>query len=92
MIRICRALLYSLFVLVIVPSAVSAQGKELEPVKIGYNGIGITHDLLKMMGSNRIFEKHGLSAQSVYFDAGPWERVAKSGIIDRLYGKALPKK
>jgi len=55
-IRICRALLYSLLVLHIAPSVVSAQGKELEPFKIGYSGIGITHDLLKMMGSNRIRE------------------------------------
>jgi NitT/TauT family transport system substrate-binding protein len=25
-------------------------------------------------------------------DAGPWQRVAKSGIVERLYGKAAPKR
>ena len=29
-----------------------------------------------------------ISAESL-IDAGPWEKVAKSGIIERLYGKAL---
>jgi NitT/TauT family transport system substrate-binding protein len=80
MIRTYSVLLYSLFVL-IAPSAVYAQAKELEPVKIAYSGIGITHDLLKMMGSNRIFEKHGLSAQSIYF-VGLLNQAAVSGSID----------
>jgi NitT/TauT family transport system substrate-binding protein len=80
MMRIYSALLYSLLV-VIAPAAVYAQVKELEPVKIGYSGIGITHDLLKMMGSHRIFEKHGLSAQSVYF-VGLLNQAAVSGSID----------
>jgi ABC-type nitrate/sulfonate/bicarbonate transport system substrate-binding protein len=80
MMRIYSALLYSLLA-VIAPAAVYAQVKELEPVKIGYSGIGITHDLLKMMGSHRIFEKHGLSAQSVYF-VGLLNQAAVSGSID----------
>ena len=32
-----------------------------------------------------------ISTESL-IDAGPWEKVAKSGIIERLYGKALPTK
>ena len=39
-------------------------------IKIGYSGIGIAHDLLKIMGNNRIFEKHGLNAQSIYIGSG----------------------
>jgi ABC-type nitrate/sulfonate/bicarbonate transport system substrate-binding protein len=65
----------------VAPSSLHAQGKTLEPVKIGYSGIGITHDLLKMMGSNRIFEKHGLSAQSILF-SGLLNQAAVSGSID----------
>jgi NitT/TauT family transport system substrate-binding protein len=79
-IRTYWALVYSLLVL-IAPSAVYAQAKELETVRIGYSGIGITHDLLKMMGSNRIFEKHGLSAQSIHF-VGLLNQAAVSGSID----------
>jgi len=78
--RIYRRLLYSLLVFIL-PSSISAQGKNLEPIKIGYSGIGITHDLLKMMGSNRIFEKHGLSAQSILF-SGLLNQAAVSGSID----------
>src|ERR1043166_8029052 len=38
-------------------ASIEAHGKNLEPVRIGYSGIGITHDLLKIMGAGRIFEK-----------------------------------
>ena len=65
----------------VAPSSLYAQGKTLEPIKIGYSGIGITHDLLKMMDSNRIFEKHGLSAQSILF-SGLLNQAAVSGSID----------
>lgn len=80
MIRAQRGLLYSLLVL-LAPSFLYAQAKELELVRIGYSGIGITHDLLKMMGHNRIFEKHGLSAQSIHF-VGLLNQAAVSGGID----------
>ena len=70
------------FILVLIaPSSLHAQGKTLEPIKIGYSGIGITHDLLKMMGSNRIFERHGLSAQAILF-SGLLNQAAVSGSID----------
>src|SRR5437660_12811477 len=72
--------LYAVLVF-IAPASLQTQGKTLEPVKIGYSGIGITHDLLKMMGSNRIFEKHGLSAQSILF-SGLLNQAAVSGSID----------
>ena len=52
------------------PRLVCAQGKGLEAVKIGYSGIGIAHDLLKIMEKNRIFEKYGLNAQSIYIGSG----------------------
>jgi ABC-type nitrate/sulfonate/bicarbonate transport system substrate-binding protein len=52
------------------PHLVQAQAKGLESVKIGYSGIGIAHDFLKIMEKNRIFEKYGLSAQSVYIGSG----------------------
>jgi NitT/TauT family transport system substrate-binding protein len=56
--------------LLIFPSVGYSQPKNLESVKIGYSGIGIAHDLLKIMGGNRIFEKHGLNAQSIYIGSG----------------------
>ena len=49
---------------------VQAQTKALEPVKIGYSGIGIAHDLMKIMEKNRIFEKDGLNAQAIYIGSG----------------------
>jgi NitT/TauT family transport system substrate-binding protein len=51
------------------PSWIHPQSKTPE-IKIGYSGIGIAHDLLKIMGSNRIFEKHGVNAQSIYIGSG----------------------
>jgi NitT/TauT family transport system substrate-binding protein len=65
----------------LIPPSLHAQNKTLEPVKIGYSGIGITHDLLKMMGNNRIFEKHGLSVQAILF-SGLLNQAAVSGSID----------
>src|SRR4029077_4923216 len=65
----------------LIPLSLHAQNKTLEPVKIGYSGIGITHDLLKMMGNNRIFEKHGLSVQAILF-SGFLNQAAVSGSID----------
>ena len=35
------------------PDLLQAQGKALEPVKIGYSGIGIAHDLMKIMDPSR---------------------------------------
>jgi len=52
------------------PSWVSAQAKKLESVKIGYSGVGIAHDLLKIMGNKSIFEKYGMNAQSIYIGSG----------------------
>ena len=49
---------------------VQAQSKGLEPIKIGYSGIGIAHDFLKLMEKNRIFEKYGLSSQNIYIGSG----------------------
>jgi ABC-type nitrate/sulfonate/bicarbonate transport system substrate-binding protein len=73
-------LLY-LTLLLAAPLSVHAQQKNLEPVRIGYSGIGITHDLLKTMVGNRIFEKHGLSAQAILF-SGLLNQAAVSGSID----------
>jgi ABC-type nitrate/sulfonate/bicarbonate transport system substrate-binding protein len=70
------------FMLVLVASSpLHAQSKTSETIKIGYSGIGITHDLLKIMANNRIFEKHGLSAQSILF-SGLLNQAAVSGSID----------
>ena len=52
------------------PRLVQAQAKGLESVKIGYSGIGIAHDFLKIMEKNRIFEKYGLSSQNIYIGSG----------------------
>jgi len=67
-----RALIGVLLVatLLILPGAVTAQPKSLETVKIGYSGIGIAHDLLRMMAKNRVFEKYGLDAESIYIGSG----------------------
>jgi ABC-type nitrate/sulfonate/bicarbonate transport system substrate-binding protein len=70
-----------MLVLVLAPPSAHAQSKSLESIRIGYSGIGITHDLLKLMGSKRIFEKHGLSAQPILF-AGLLNQAAVSGGID----------
>jgi NitT/TauT family transport system substrate-binding protein len=59
-----------IMLLLLFPPWVHSQSKALESVKIGYSGIGIAHDLLKIMGANRIFEKHGLNAQSIYIGSG----------------------
>lgn len=59
-----------IFLLSALPSGVSAQSKKLESVKIGYSGVGIAHDLLKIMGNKLIFEKYGLNAQSIYIGSG----------------------
>lgn len=80
MIRLGARLLLA-WVALSVPSWAHSQQKSLEPIRIGYSGIGITYDLLKMMGSNRIFEKHGLSAQAIYF-VGLLNQAAVSGGID----------
>ena len=58
------------FLLLTFPSWVSAQARKLESVKIGYSGVGIAHDLLKIMGNRQIFEKNGLNAQSIYIGSG----------------------
>ena len=52
------------------PPLVFAQARKLESVKIGYSGVGIAHDLLKIMGNKQIFEKNGLNAQSIYIGSG----------------------
>jgi len=64
------ARLLSLILLLLYPSWASPQSKKLESVKIGYSGVGIAHDLLKIMGNKLIFEKHGLNAQSIYIGSG----------------------
>lgn len=81
MIRLNTRLLFTLLLIAVSPFWVQAQVKDLELVKIGYSGIGITHDLLKIMSSKRIFEKHGLTAQSILF-AGLLNQAAVSGGID----------
>ena len=58
------------FVLFAFPPSTSAQQKRLEPVKIGYSGVGIAHDLLKIMGQKGIFEKYGVNAQGIYIGSG----------------------
>lgn len=58
------------FLLLTFPSWVFAQATKLESVKIGYSGVGIAHDLLKIMGKRQIFEKNGLNAQSIYIGSG----------------------
>src|SRR5215470_2076924 len=60
----------SLILLLLYPSWAPAQSKKLEPVKIGYSGVGIAHDLLKIMGNKQIFEKYGLNAESIYIGSG----------------------
>ena len=59
-----------ILILLLYPSWALAQSKKLESVKIGYSGVGIAHDLLKIMGNRQIFEKYGLNAQSIYIGSG----------------------
>lgn len=54
----------------LMPRLVRAQSKGLEPIKIGYSGIGIAHDFLKIMEKNRILEKYGISSQNIYIGSG----------------------
>jgi NitT/TauT family transport system substrate-binding protein len=65
-----RRFLFFILLLLIYPSWSSAQPQKLQSVKIGYSGVGIAHDLLKIMGNKFIFEKHGLNAQSIYIGSG----------------------
>jgi NitT/TauT family transport system substrate-binding protein len=55
--------------LLMCPPWAQSQSKNPE-ITIGYSGVGIAHDLLKIMGANRIFEKHGLNATSIYIGSG----------------------
>ncbi len=57
-------------ILLLFPSWLGAQPSKLESVKIGYSGVGIAHDLLKIMGSKSIFQKYGLDVQSIYIGSG----------------------
>ena len=61
---------WAIAMLLLFPSWLGAQPRKLEPVKIGYSGVGIAHDLLKIMGSKSIFQKYGLDAQSIYIGSG----------------------
>src|SRR5919205_3607958 len=69
MLRLVRAFTF-LLLLSIVPGLALGQGRKLDSVKIGYSGVGIAHDLLKIMAQKGIFEKHGLNAQSIYIGSG----------------------
>ena len=51
------------------PSWASSQSKKPE-ITIGYSGVGIAHDLLKIMAARRTFEKHGVNATSIYIGSG----------------------
>jgi ABC-type nitrate/sulfonate/bicarbonate transport system substrate-binding protein len=64
-----RAGVVSLIFLLTCPSWAESQSKNPE-VTIGYSGVGIAHDLLKIMAANRIFEKHGVNATSIYIGSG----------------------
>jgi ABC-type nitrate/sulfonate/bicarbonate transport system substrate-binding protein len=55
--------------LLICSSSAQSQSKNTDVV-IGYSGVGIAHDLLKIMASKRIFEKHGVNATSIYIGSG----------------------
>ncbi|MBI4528477.1 MAG: ABC transporter substrate-binding protein [Deltaproteobacteria bacterium] len=82
MTKIAIKVLVGLFVLT-VPSWAHSQVRGLEPIKIGYSGIGIAHDLLKVMRNNQIFEKHGLSAQTIYIGSGSlMNQAVVGGSID----------
>ncbi len=75
-------LLVGLFVLAF-PSWPHAQVRNTERVRIGYSGIGITYDLLKLMENAHIFENHGLSAQNIYIASGSlMNQAIVAGSID----------
>ncbi len=87
------ARLLSLVLLLLYPSWASPQSKKLGSVKIGYSGVGIAHDLLKIMGNKLIFEKHGLNAQSIYIGSGSLMNQAVISVtIDRLDGAIMARK
>jgi NitT/TauT family transport system substrate-binding protein len=67
---VVRSVFFLSFITMVVPLLVEAQPKGLESIKIGYSGIGIAHDFLKIMEKNRIFEKYGLNAQNIYIGSG----------------------
>ncbi len=69
MTKIGLKVLIGLFLLT-APSWLHSQVRSLERVQIGYSGIGIAHDLLKIMVNNQIFEKHGVGAQTIYIGSG----------------------
>ena len=51
------------------PSWAWSQSKK-PAIIIGYSGVGIAHDLLKIMAARRTFEKHGVNATSIYIGSG----------------------
>lgn len=58
-----------ILLLLICPSWAQSQPKSPD-ITIGYSGVGIAHDLLKIMAASRIFEKHGVNATSIYIGSG----------------------
>jgi ABC-type nitrate/sulfonate/bicarbonate transport system substrate-binding protein len=49
------------------PSVVRSQTTSL---MLGYSGAGISSDLRRVMDKEKIWEKHGLSVKSIYFNSG----------------------
>jgi NitT/TauT family transport system substrate-binding protein len=64
-----RLFLLLIGVLSVGPSWAWSQSKPPE-ITIGYSGVGIAHDLLKIMAARRTFEKHGVNATNIYIGSG----------------------
>jgi len=49
---------------------ISVAQAQLQNLMLGYSGSGISSDLRRVMEKERIWEKHGLSVKSIYFNSG----------------------
>src|SRR6185295_13738868 len=49
--------------------AISVAQAQPQNLMLGYSGSGISSDLRRVMEKDRIWEKHGLSVKSIYFNS-----------------------
>ena len=51
-------------------SVISVHAQSNNSILLGYSGSGISTDLRRVIERERIWEKHGLSVKSIYFNSG----------------------
>ena len=76
-----------LIILTLMPSASAVS--QTNSLILGYSGSGISTDLRRVMDIEKIWEKHGLTVKSVYFNSGSVLTQAMSANAPHPYSAAL---